>query len=395
MSQHFHAHELPDPSLLPIGAINGRDTFRSEIAELLFPRASVRTLNEMESLYPPRDKSKNAEVTRFAPSPTGFMHIGGLFAALISYKLASQSGGLFLLRIEDTDAQRLRAGALETIINGLARHGIVFDEGPGFDTTQNIVEAGSYGPYRQSHRKELYASIARELVSRGHAYPCFATEAELQEIYSKQDSSHAMKGCWGNWSPWANKSLVEIQEALEQGKRPAIRLRPPVSESHRCTLNDSLRGSIPMDANQIDAVLLKSDGHATYHFAHVVDDHFMRTTTVVRGEEWLASYPLHHQLFSLLGWTEPAYLHIPHIQKLDISDDPEKNGKEIRRKLSKRRDPEANIDYYRIRGIPPEAIVDYLMNLVNSDFESWRQAHLSTPSLSMLVLTPEGVLLRF
>ena len=324
------------------------------------------TLAELEARYPPRALSPGAQVTRFGPSPTGSMHIGGLYASLVSRRVAHQSGGVFFLRIEDTDKKREVEGATGLIISALAAFGLDPDEGE----VAADRELGNYGPYQQSARKPIYQSCVRVLLEAGHAYPCFAEAEELQALRDQQAKRKVPPGYYGNWAIWRTKTAQDVAAALAAGKPFVIRLRSPDAQPERIKLNDAIRGELDVPPNTQDVVLLKSDGMPTYHLAHVVDDHFMRTTTVVRGHEWLASYPLHAQLFELLGWQPPQFAHISPIEKLDGSS---------RRKLSKRSDPEASVSYYMEVGYPLDAVIEYLLTLADGRFEEWRAAHPDLP----------------
>jgi glutamyl-tRNA synthetase len=320
------------------------------------------TTEQWESRYPARSLPDGAAVTRFGPSPTGFMHIGGLYAALTSRRLAAQTGGVFMLRIEDTDRRREVEGATELIVRSLAQYSVVPDEGeiaPGH-------EIGDYGPYRQSQRAEIYRSFARQLLAEGKAYPCFATSEELEELARNQEIARVKTGYYGAWAIWRDRSEAEALRALDEGRPFVVRFRSPGENELKFAFEDRIRGTLEFPVNDQDIVLLKSDGMPTYHFAHVVDDHLMRTTDVVRGDEWLPSVPVHVQLFAAFGWQLPRYAHISPIQKMEGSS---------RRKLSKRKDPEANIEYYDEQGYPVESILEYLLHLADSTYEDWRMQH--------------------
>lgn len=342
-----------------------------ELASLLFPDKTL-TLDEIVSKYPPRSLPANARVTRIAPSPTGFMHIGGLYAALISERLAHQSGGVFFLRLEDTDKKREVVGAAELIVSSLAEYGIKTDEGL-IASGENLIasiegstatqEQGVYGPYRQSERREIYQAFVKELVASGDAYPAFESAEELEALTAQQTAQKVAPGYYGSWAAWRDKSATEAIAALGAGKKPVIRLRSQGDSSRFLIVEDLFKGKLRLPENNQDIVILKSDGLPTYHFAHIIDDHFMGTTDVVRGDEWLPSLPLHLQLFARLGFAAPRFGHIAPIQKLDGSS---------RRKLSKRHDPEASISYYQEAGYPKEAVIMYLLNLANPSFEAWR-----------------------
>lgn len=327
----------------------------------LFPE-KLPTPEELVKKYPSRQVPVSAFVTRVAPSPTGFVHFGGLYASLISERLAHQSQGIFYLRIEDTDKKREVAGTADLFASAIHQYGIQYDEGPD----ENGLEKGNYGPYKQSERADIYKSYIKELIRQGKAYPCFAAPEELEELRACQEAMGERSGYWGHFATWRDKSLEEVFMALDQGLKPVIRFKSPGNFQNKIIINDLLLGRREMPENDQDIVIMKSDGLPTYHFAHAVDDHLMGTTHVIRGNEWFPSLPLHQQLFTALGWTAPAYAHLAPIQKLD-------EGK--KRKLSKRKDQEANLEYYQEAGYPEEAVIEYLLNLANSNFEDWRKAN--------------------
>ena len=333
------------------------------LAQLIFPDEDKGT-EYYESLYPPRSLPEGAKVTRIAPSPTGFMHLGNLYGALTDERLAHQSGGVFMLRIEDTDSKREVENGVEMIIAALGSFGLVFDEGMTADG-----EKGSYGPYRQSNRAHIYHAFAKKLLLEGKAYPCFCTEEELAAMHEKQEAEKANFGYYGKWAKYRSLPTDEAEALIRAGKPFVLRFRSEGSEDRYLHLDDMIRGRIDVPENCQDFVLLKSDGIPTYHFAHVVDDHLMRVTHVVRGEEWLATWPIHIQLFASLGWKSPKYCHTAHLLKA------EGNGK---RKLSKRKDPELALSFYRENGYPVESVREYLMTLLNSNFEEWRLANPSS-----------------
>ena len=334
----------------------------NKLAELIFPDITG-TVDDLEARFPKRDLPEGAKVTRFAPSPTGYMHIGGLYAAMISRKLAKQSGGVFYLRIEDTDEKRKVDGAVETIINVLRYFDIEFDEGAGFPDSDPV---NAYGPYYQTQRVDIYHTFAKELVLKGLAYPCFCTEEELEAVRLQQEADKVLTGYYGKYAVCRDLSLETIEENLKAGKPYVLRLRSQGSPENEITFTDSIKGEIKLPENIHDVVLLKKDGIPTYHFAHAIDDHFMRTTTVVRGGEWLASVPIHYELFHVLGFKMPKYAHTAHLMKFDE----ETGGK---RKLSKRKDPELSLDYYRKDGYHPYTMKVYLLTLLNSNFEEWHE----------------------
>ena len=334
------------------------------LAELLFPHVSA-TPADMEARFPTRTLPEGAIVSRMAPSPTGFVHLGNLVQGLTSERLCHQSGGTLFLRVEDTDAKREVPGAVETLINSLKHYSILFDEGATIDG-----DAGDYGPYRQRQRVEIYHVYAKQLVLQGEAYPCFCTEEELADIHARQEAEKANFGYFGKWAVWRDRSLEEIKQAIAQGKPYVLRFRSTGSIENKIKFTDLIKGNLELTENDMDHVLLKSDGIPTYHFAHAVDDHLMRTTHVVRGDEWLPSLPFHLQLFRSLGFKPPKYLHIGPLMKMDG---------ESKRKLSKRKDPELALTYYRAAGFPVQSVYEYLMTVLNSNFEDWRRANPDAP----------------
>lgn len=333
-----------------------------KLADLLFPEV-VNTPEYYEEKFPYRKLPNKAEVTRMAPSPTGFIHLGNLYSALADERIAHRNGGVFYLRIEDTDEKRKVDGAVETIINVLRYFDIEFDEGAGFDDTD---PRNAYGPYFQRQRVEIYHTYAKSLVERGLAYPCFCTEEELDKVRAKQEEDKVLTGYYGEYATCRNLSYEEIEANIKAGKPYVLRLRSQGSPDKEITFVDAIKGEIKLPENIHDIVLLKKDGIPTYHFAHTIDDHLMRTTTVVRGGEWLASAPIHYELFHLLGFKMPAYAHTAHLMKFDE----ETGGK---RKLSKRKDPELSLDYYRKDGYHPYTMKVYLLTLLNSNFEEWHE----------------------
>lgn len=327
------------------------------LANLLFPDIN-KTIEDLEKIYPPRNLPEGAKVTRIAPSPTGFIHIGNLFGALVDERLAHQSGGVFFLRIEDTDQKRKVDGAVELIIDTFKRYGLTFDEG----YTEN-GSVGNYGPYRQQERAEIYHIVAKNLVERGLAYPCFCTEEDLSEIRERQQAVGENPGYYGKWARHRDFDIKDIEKNIKAGIPFVLRLKSHGNPEKTVKVRDMIKGDLEFPENNSDIVLLKSDGIPTYHFAHVVDDHFMRTTHVVRGEEWLSTFPWHLQLFEYIGWKPPKFIHTAHMLKQ------EGEGK---RKLSKRKDPEFGIEYYNKEGFSPKAIIEYLLTVLNSNFEEWR-----------------------
>lgn len=339
-------------------------TDTQKIADLLFPEVSA-VPQDLEEKYPPRALPEGARVTRFSPSPTGYLHIGGLFGALADYMTAKATGGVFYLRIEDTDKKREIEDGVSGILEGLRAFGITPDEGvTGFDS-----ETGAYGPYTQSKRVEIYHIVAKDLMRRGLAYPCFCTADELTALREQQEKDGALiRGYFGKYAKCRDLSDEEIEANLRAGKPYVLRFRSDGDENRRVRFDDIVRGKIEFPENIIDEVLLKSDGVPTYHFAHVCDDHFMRTTHVLRGEEWLSSVPKHIALFKACGFRAPKYAHTPLVLKIDEQDG-------TKRKISKRKDPEAAVSYFVDSGYPKEALIEYLMTLLNSNFEDWRRAN--------------------
>lgn len=342
----------------------------TKLAELLFPHITKDPV-EYERLYPERDLPAGARVTRLGPSPTGFIHLGNLYGAFVDERLAHQSGGVFYLRIEDTDDKRQVEGAVEAIISSLEFFGLTFDEGASMNGDQ-----GNYGPYYQSQRAEIYQTYAKQLIQRGQAYPCFCTEEELAAIREAQEELKENPGYYGKWAKHRNLSLEEIESRIEQGQSFVIRLKSQgvtgcnEEEITMISVEDGIRGTLMMPENNQDIVLLKANGIPTYHFAHVVDDHLMRTTHVVRGAEWLPSLPIHVELFQALGWSLPIYCHTAQLMKMEDGS---------KRKLSKRKDPELSLDYYRSEGYHPKAVREYLLTILNSNYEEWRLENPDTP----------------
>ncbi len=336
----------------------------NKLAQLLFPEVTG-SVEELEQRYPERGLKEGARVTRFAPSPTGYLHIGAFYTALVNILTARVSGGKAYLRIEDTDKKREIADGVSAIIDGFADFGMAFSEGvTGFDS-----ESGDYGPYTQSKRAEIYHIVAKKLVSEGLAYPCFCSSEELTELRARQEQDKALiTGYFGKYAKCRELTLEEIEEKLNSGASYVLRFRSNGSEDKKITFEDMIRGKIEMPENVIDEVLLKSDGIPTYHFAHICDDHFMRTTHVIRAEEWLSSVPKHIAIFKACGFKVPKYAHLSQVMKLD-----EEDGN--KRKISKRKDPEAAVSFFFEAGFPKESILEYLLTLINSNFEEWRRAN--------------------
>ena len=354
------------------------------LAELLFPEVTD-TPESLEEKYPLRQVPEGAVVTRMAPSPTGFVHLGNLVQGLTSERMAHQSGGVLFLRVEDTDAKREVPGAVEVLIETLKHYGIHFDEGATMGE-----DVGIYGPYRQRQRAAIYHVYAKKLVSEGMAYPCFCTEEELSAMREKQEANKETTGYYGPYAMWRNRPLEEIRAQLDAGKPWVLRFRSTGSIENQFKFDDLVKGKLTITENNVDHVLLKSDGIPTYHFAHAVDDHLMRTTHVVRGDEWLPTLPFHIQLFKALGFKLPKYVHIGPLMKMDGTS---------KRKLSKRKDPELALTYYKAEGFPVESVYEYIMTLLNSNYEDWRRANQDAPAtdfkFSPKKLNPAGNLFDY
>ena len=330
-----------------------------DLADIMFPDVTL-TVDEIEKRYPERNLEEGAEVTRFAPSPTGFVHMGSLLSAFQDFKLAKDTNGIFYLRIEDTDTLRTVENGISGIISDLANFDIYPDEGM-ISETESI---GDYGPYIQSERKEIYHAYAKYLVEKGLAYPCFCSKESLDETRKIQELNKERIGYYGSYARCRTLSIDEAYEKIKNGEEFVVRFKSMGDFNNKIILNDRMRGKIEFPENDMDIVIIKSnDKLPTYHFAHAIDDHLMHTTTVMRGEEWIPSYPIHHDLFKTLGFKEPLYAHLGLVLKID------ENG--TRRKLSKRKDPEASVGFYHEKGIPPEATKLYLMTIANSNFEEW------------------------
>ena len=335
------------------------------LSQLLFPHVTD-TPEALEERFPLRDVPEGAVITRMAPSPTGFVHLGNLVQGTISERMAHQSGGVLFLRVEDTDAKREVPGAVEILIDTLKHYGINFDEGATHDGDNGI-----YGPYRQRQRANIYHVYAKKLVSEGKAYPCFCTEEELSAMREVQEANKETTGYYGKYAMWRDRSLEDIQAQLDAGNPWVLRFKSMGSIENQFKFDDLVKGKLTITENNVDHVLLKSDGIPTYHFAHAVDDHLMRTTHVVRGDEWMATLPFHIQLFQALGFKLPKYVHIGTLMKMDGT---------TKRKFSKRKDPESALTYYKAEGFPVESVREYLLTLLNSNFEDWRRAN---PDASM------------
>ncbi len=330
------------------------------LADLLFHNVTD-TPEMLEARFPARTLPEGAVVTRMAPSPTGFVHLGNLVQGLTAERMAHQSGGILFLRVEDTDAKREVPGAVEVLINTLKHYGISFDEGATIDG-----DNGGYGPYRQRQRAAIYHVYAKKLVCEGQAYPCFCTEAELSAMRETQEANKETTGYYGKYAMWRDRSMEDIQAQLDAGNPWVLRFRSTGSIENQFKFDDLVKGKLTITENDVDHVLLKSDGIPTYHFAHAVDDHLMRTTHVVRGDEWLPTLPFHIQLFKALNFKLPKYVHIGPLMKMDGTS---------KRKLSKRKDPELALTFYKAEGFPVAAVYEYIMTILNSNFEDWRRAN--------------------
>ena len=354
------------------------------LAQLLFPNVTD-TPESLEEKFPLRNVPEGAVVTRMAPSPTGFVHLGNLVQGLTSERMAHQSGGVLFLRVEDTDAKREVPGAVEVLINTLKHYGISFDEGATIDG-----DSGEYGPYRQRQRAAIYHVYAKKLVSEGQAYPCFCTEEQLSAMREQQEANKETTGYYGKYAMWRDRSMEEIQAELDAGHPWVLRFKSTGSIENQFKFDDLVKGKLTITENDVDHVLLKSDGIPTYHFAHAVDDHLMRTTHVVRGDEWLPTLPFHIQLFKALGFKLPKYVHIGPLMKMDGTS---------KRKLSKRKDPELALTYYKAEGFPVEAVYEYILTILNSNFEDWRRANpdaaADTFKFSPKKLNPAGSLFDY
>lgn len=332
-----------------------------KMAELLLPKIDKEP-SYYENKFPERNLPEGAKVTRVAPSPTGYLHLGTLFTSLVNRITATSSGGIFFTRIEDTDKKREVEGGIADIIDGLNRFGIKIDE--GFISGEN--ESGDYGPYQQSKRAEIYQTYAKDLIKRGLAYPCFCTAEELEEVRKYQESNNIRTGYHGEFAKHRNITVNEAEKLINEGKPFVVRLRSGGSEDKKIVFEDLIKGKIEMPENDEDFVILKSDGIPTYHFAHAIDDHLMHTTCVMRGDEWISSVPKHIELFRILGFKVPKFAHVSPIMKSE-------NG--AKRKISKRKDPEAAVRYFIEEGYEALSVIEYLMTIAASDFEDWRRAN--------------------
>jgi len=326
---------------------------RKELANLIFP--DIKDASYYEQMYPERNLPEGAQVLRVAPSPTGFIHVGGLFQGLVAKKVANQTGGVFFVRIEDTDQKRKIENGAEEILNAFQEYDIIPDE---------TVGKGNYGPYIQSERMDIYKSYAKKMIEEGTAYPCFCSPEDLEKIREDQTKAQERTGYYGKWTRCRNMPIEMAAEKIKNGDPFIIRFKSPGNPDKKIRHKDVIKGTIEFPENDQDIVIIKSDGLPTYHFAHVVDDHLMGTTIVTRSDEWVSSLPLHLQMFSVMGFKTPKYGHTAPLMKQDGDS---------KRKLSKRKDPEAAVSYYTEEGIPKEAVKEYLMNIANSNFEIWRK----------------------
>ena len=331
-----------------------------DLANLIFPDIT-ETVEDLEKRYPPRNLGEGSEVTRFAPSPTGFLHTGSLFTALIAYTIAHQSNGVYFFRLEDTDQKREIEGSGEELCDQLKRFGVVQNEGYFGDH-----EEGNYGPYVQSKRADIYKTCIKELIRRGRAYPCFCSSSDLDLLRQTQEANKVIPGYYGEYAKCRYLSVDEAYEKIKNGEKYVIRFKSEGNHLNYVRVHDLVRGDLALSENDQDIVIMKSDGLPTYHFAHLCDDHFMHTTVVTRGEEWISSLPIHLDLFNTMGFEAPKYAHLPVIMKLD-------NGN--KRKLSKRKDNEAAVSFFLEQGYPIEGFVKYLLTIANSNFEEWLLAN--------------------
>ena len=358
-----------------------------ELISLVF-KEDLPSIEEIYKKYPDRGFTNSQKVTRVGPSPTGCVHIGTLYASLICERLAHTTNGVFFLRIEDTDTKREVQGVDKKIPALLKQYHINFDEGYNEDGT----EVGNYGPYKQSEREKIYKAFIKELLKEGKAYPCFCTEEELESIVKQQKAQNCQRlGYYGNWAKYRNFPIEEAIKKIKNGEDYVIRFKSDGNFTKKVAINDCLKGIVEFPESDLDVVILKKNNLPTYHLAHVVDDHLMGTNPVIRGDEWLPSVPLHLQLFKALGWKAPQYAHISPILKIDETGS--------KRKLSKRKDPEANVEYFDELGYPVESIVEYLMNLANSNFEDWRKQNPTKPytefPFSLKKMNTSGALFDF
>ena len=333
-----------------------------DLANLIFPNITT-TVEDLEKRYPQRNLAEGAMVTRFAPSPTGFLHTGSWFTSLVSSRYAKQSGGVFYIRLEDTDTKREIQGSGESLIKQLAVFDVIPDEGYISDTE----EIGNYGPYKQSMRSDIYNTCIKHLIEMGRAYPCFCSSEELAELRKEQEANKEIPGYYGKYAKYRDFPIDKAIEKIKNGDPYIIRFKSMGDHNNKILFHDEIKGDLELTQNDQDIVILKSDGLPTYHFAHLVDDHFMRTTHVTRGEEWLSSLPIHLELFDTMGFKRPKYAHLPVIMKVEDGN---------RRKLSKRKDQEAAVSYFLEQGYPKYGFIEYLLTIANSNYEAWREENL-------------------
>ena len=333
-----------------------------DLANLIFPDITL-TINDLENQYPKRNLPEGAKVIRFAPSPTGFLHTGSLFVSLVDCYIAHQSKGIFYIRLEDTDTKREIEGSGEALVEQLKAFDIIPDEGYFSET----LEKGAYGPYKQSNRSEIYNTCIKHLIEIGRAYPCFCSAEELAELRKEQEARKEIPGYYGKYAKYRDFPVDEAIKKIKEGNSYIIRFKSMGDHNNKIFFHDEIKGDLELTENDQDIVICKSDGLPTYHFAHLVDDHFMRTTHVTRGEEWLPSLPIHLELFDTIGFERPKYAHLPVVMKMD-------NG--VRRKLSKRKDEEAAVSYFLEQGYPKYGFIEYLLTIANSNYEAWRNDNL-------------------
>lgn len=329
---------------------------KKEYADFLLPNVT-KTKEEYESIFPKRSEKGNF-VTRIAPSPTGFVHIGTLYTGFIASKFAKQNNGTYILRIEDTDQKRLVEGCVSEIVKVFDDYGIKFDEG----MKDEITSFGKYGPYIQSQRKDIYQAFAKYLIENELAYPCFMSEEEAAEIRANQEARKQRIGIYGRYAKYRNLNIDEVINKINNGEKYIIRLKSPGNFDNKVIINDAVKGKLEFPENDMDIIIIKNDGLPTYHFAHLVDDYLMRVTHIIRSDEWVSSLPIHAQLFDIFNYERPIYAHLSPLMK--------KDG-DITRKLSKRKDFEAAVSHYHKTGIPKEALMIYIMTVANSNFEEW------------------------
>mgnify|MGYP000231100003 CR=1 FL=1 len=338
-----------------------------ELAQVIFPDIT-QTVADLEKKYPKRALKEGAMVTRFAPSPTGFLHTGSLFSSFVSYRFAKQSGGIFYIRLEDTDTKREIEGSAEALVAQLKEFDILPDEGYFGDNK----EKGAYGPYQQSKRATIYAVCIKHLIEQGRAYPCFCTADELAELRKMQEARKIIPGYYGPYAKYRDFPIDAAIAKIKAGDPYIIRFKSMGNHENKIFFHDEIKGDLELTENDQDIVILKSDGLPTYHFAHLVDDHFMRTTHVTRGEEWLSSLPIHLELFDTMGFERPKYAHYPVIMKMEDNR---------RRKISKRKDAEASVSFFLEEGYPKYGFLEYLLTIANSNYEAWRETHLDADYL--------------